>query len=99
MASLASPGRARRPSPHEILPLGAQPILPVRPEEPPDPAQQQNSDDRVELMEVLAERARVLAKLHPEVGQRKTPGPRSKKSIDVEFTTGHAGDSGGQRNK
>src|SRR6202158_1565825 len=83
----------------ELLLLRSQPVLPVRPEEPCDPAQQQNSDDRVELMEVLAERAPVLAKLHAQVSQRETPGPRSEESIDVEFSARHAGDSGGQRNE
>src|ERR1035441_4725193 len=82
-----------------MLLRGAQPILPVRPEEPDDPAQQQNSDDGVELMEVLAERAPVLAEFHAKVGQHETPGPRSEESIDVEFAARHAGDSGGQRDK
>src|ERR1019366_4206749 len=82
-----------------MLLRGAQPILPVRPEEPDDPAQQQDSDDRVELMEVLAERAPVLAEFHAEVSQHETPGPRSEESIDVEFAARHAGDSGGQRDK
>ena len=67
--------------------------------EPDDPGQQQDSDDRVEFMEVLAERAPVLAEFHAEVGQRETPGPRSEESIDVEFAARHAGDSGGQRDK
>src|SRR5208282_5069485 len=82
-----------------MLLRGAQAILPVRPEEPDDPAQQHDSDDRVELMEVLAERAPVLAEFHAEVSQRETPGPRPEESIDVEFAARHAGDAGGQRDK
>src|ERR1039458_5903134 len=82
-----------------MLLRGAYAILPVRPEEPDNPAQQQDSYDRVELMEVLAERAPVLAELHAEVSQHETPGPRSEESIDVEFAARHAGDSGGQRDK
>src|ERR1017187_1190472 len=59
-----------------MLLRGAQPILPVRPEEPDNPAQQQDSYDRVELMEVLAERAPVLAEFHAEVSR---PCPPSQK--------------------
>src|SRR5260221_12369232 len=50
-------------------------------------------------MEVLPERAPALAKLHPKVSQRETPGPRSKKSVKVEFAARHAGHSRGQRNE
>src|SRR5258707_13284424 len=50
-------------------------------------------------MEVLPERAPALAKLHPKVSQRETPGPRSKKSVNVEFAARHAGHSRGQRNE
>src|ERR1039458_2568080 len=82
-----------------MLLRGAYAILPVRPEEPDNPAQQQDSYDRVELMEVLCERRRGLAELHAEVSQHETPGPRSEESIDVEFAARHAGDSGGQRDK
>src|SRR6266404_9675086 len=71
----------------------------MRPDEPPDPAQQQNSDDRIELMKVFAERAPVFAKFHAKVGQRETPGPRSEKSIDMKFPARHACDSGGQRDE
>ena len=71
----------------------------MRPEEPDDPGQQKRSDHGVEFVEVLAERAPVLAQFHAEVGERKTPGPRSEKSINMEFAALHAGDSGGQRDK
>src|SRR5260370_1954070 len=50
-------------------------------------------------MEVLAERAPVLAKFHAKVGQRETPGPRSEESVDMKFAPRHACDSGGQRNE
>src|SRR6202521_2294072 len=93
------PQRTQRKTTGKLFFLRPQPILPVRPKEPRDPAQQQNSDDRVELMEVLAKRAPVLAKLHPKVSQRETPGPRSEESVDMKFAARHAGDSGRQRNK
>src|ERR1035437_1340903 len=76
-----------------------QPVLPVRPEEPRDPGQQKGADHGVEFVEVLAQRAPVLAELHAEVGQRETPRPRSQESVDMEFAARHARDSGGQRDK
>src|SRR6266478_8306011 len=50
-------------------------------------------------MEVLPERAPVLAKLHAKVGERETPWPRSQKSIDMKFPARHARNSGGQRDE
>src|ERR1017187_1328372 len=82
-----------------MLLRGAQAILPVRPEEPDNRAQQQDHYHPGELMEVLAQRTPVLAEFHAEVSQHETPGPRPEESIDVEFAARHACDSGGQRDK
>jgi hypothetical protein len=59
----------------KLLVCRPQAVLPVRPEEPCYAAEQRDSYDRVELMEILAEGSPVFSQLHTEVSQSETPGP------------------------
>src|SRR5882762_994404 len=74
-------------------------VLPVRPDEPNQADGERNADYQVELVEVFAQAAPVLAKLHAEIGQCETPGPRSQEGVDMKLAPGHAGDAGGESDK
>src|SRR5579884_3417597 len=74
-------------------------MLPVRPQEPHDPDQQQSADNSVELVKVLAHGAPVLSQLHADICQHEAPGPRTQEGVDVKLTTRHSCDSGGECNK
>src|SRR5579872_3984723 len=54
---------------------------------------QQHRDDRIEAMEVGAERAPVLPQLHPEVGERETPWIGTGERVDSEGQQAHPRDS------
>src|SRR3974390_2393149 len=75
------------------------PVLPVRPQEPHYPRNQAHPDDGVELVEVLSQRAPVLAQLHAEPGQREAPRPRSQEGVDVKLAARHARDARRQGDK
>src|SRR5882762_2645125 len=76
-----------------VLLRGPNPVLPVRPHEPNDPGSESQTDNHVELVEVLPQGAPVLAQLHAKIGQGKAPRPGTEEGVDVEAAPRHARDA------
>src|SRR5215471_1756901 len=79
--------------------LTADSILPMTPHKPDHTDEDDHSNDRIELVEVLAQLSPVLAEFHAEPSESQAPRPGAKKGVDVEAAAGHARDAGRQRDK
>src|SRR5580698_249231 len=77
------------------LPSGADSVLPMRPGEPNDACDNDNSNDRIELVKVFPQVTPVFAQLQAQPRQGETPYPGAKERVDVEASARHASNACG----